>query len=245
METKIELLKEQRTSLINECVTKGLDSTVAMKDSGVEWIGQIPNHWEVKKLKYLVSYNTETLSDNTDPGYRFHYIEIGDVDSIEGITINEKITFGESPSRARRVVNPKDIIVSTVRTYLRAIGIAPVIENLVCSTGFCTLRGKPKEVNQEFLSYSVRSEWFISEVISNSYGVSYPAIKPTELVEIKIVVPPLSEQSQIAAHLDNRTQQIDALIAAETRRITLLTEYKESLVSSVVTGKIRVTEKML
>ena len=245
IQKKIELLKEQRTSLINQCVTKGLDPNVEMKDSGVEWIGEIPRHWYLKRLKYLVSYNQETLSENTEPDYEFNYIEIGDVNYVEGISINDKTSFSESPSRARRVVRPNDVIVSTVRTYLRSIGVVPNLDNVICSTGFCVLRDNTGLVDQRFLSYSVRSEWFVSEVISNSYGVSYPAINSSELVDIGIVIPSIDEQKKIVNFIDLNIKKIDDEIQHEERRKTLIKEYRQSLISSVVTGKVRVTEDMI
>ena len=245
IQKKIELLKEQRTSLINQCVTKGLDPNVEMKDSGVEWIGEIPKHWDLKSLKYLVSYNQETLSENTEPDYEFNYIEIGDVNYVEGISINDKTSFSESPSRARRVVRPNDVIVSTVRTYLRSIGVVPNLDNVICSTGFCVLRDNTGLVDQRFLSYSVRSEWFVSEVISNSYGVSYPAINSSELVDIGIVIPSMDEQKKIVNFIDLNIKKIDHEIQHEERRNTLIKEFRQSLISSVVNGKVRVTEDMI
>jgi type I restriction enzyme S subunit len=245
IEKKIELLKEQRTSLINQCVTKGLDPNVEMKDSGVEWIGKIPKNWDVKRLKYISSHNTETLTENTPSTYRFHYIEISDVDYLEGVTINEKIEFGESPSRARRVAKPGDVLISTVRAYLRAVGVVPDIKDIVCSTGFCLIRGHDGLLNQGFLSYAVKSEWFIGKVISESYGVSYPAINASELVNTKTVVPPYEEQQRIASFLDVTVSHFKNIIDCEADRIRLLYEHRQSLISSVVTGKIRVTEDMV
>lgn len=245
IEKKIELLKEQRTSLINLCVTKGLNSNVEMKDSGVEWIGEIPKHWGVQKLKYLVTYNTETLDEKTDPNYEFHYIEIGDVDYLEGVSLSPKINFLESPSRARRIVKPKDVIISTVRTYLRAIGVVPEVDDVVCSTGFCVLRDRSGNLDQDFLSFTVKSEWFISEVIGNSYGVSYPAINSSELVELKITLPPLDEQKEIVEHLQTNISKFDRSIQLEEKRKSLLVEYRQALISSVVTGKVRITEEMI
>lgn len=245
IERKIELLKEQRASLISQCVTEGLDPNVKMRDSGIEWIGEIPKHWQVQKLKYLVSYNQEVLFETTDPDYEFHYIEIGDVDRSDGITINKKIRFKDSPSRARRVARPDDVIVSTVRTYLGAIGMIPNLKDVVCSTGFCVLRGKSKEINQGFLSFSVRSDWFISEINGNSYGVSYPAINSSELVESKIAVPPISEQVKIVAALVAKIQMLDRQIGYEREKVGLYREYRQALISSVVTGKMRVTEDMI
>lgn len=245
IQKKIELLKEQRTSLINQCVTKGLDPNVEMKNSGVAWIGEIPKHWNLKKLKYLVSYNTDTLTEDTDPDYSFHYIEIGDVNHIEGINLKEKIIFNGSPSRARRVAKRNDVIVSTVRTYLRAIGVIPDISDVICSTGFCVMRDCTGMLNQNFLSYSVKSEWFVSNVISNSYGASYPAINSSELVDLKIVLPPLKEQEKIVKKLKIKTHNFDNQIKFETKRINLLKEYRQSLISSFVTGKVRIMEDMI
>ena len=241
---KIELLKEQRTSLINQCVTKGLDPDVKMKDSGVEWIGEVPDHWELKKLKYIVSYNTEVLTNKTDPNYEFTYIEISDVDYIEGISYRNRTVFSDSPSRARRVLRNGDVIISTVRTYLRAIGLIDYAGDLVGSTGFCVLRSS-KKVSGRYLSYAVRSEWFISKVISNSEGVSYPAINSSDLMNLKVTLPPQSEQTFISDYLDKKTSQIDSLIEKETKRIELLKEYRQSLISNVVTGKVRITEEMI
>lgn len=245
VEKKIELLKEQRISLINQYVTKGLNPNVQMRDSGIEWIGEIPKHWTLQKLKYLVTYNAETLDETTDPNYEFHYIEIGDVDYLDGVNISPKISFSESPSRARRIVKPKDVIISTVRTYLRAIGVVPEVDDVICSTGFCVLRDQSGCLDQDFLSFTVKSEWFISEVIGNSYGVSYPAINSSELVELKITLPPLDEQKAIVEHLQMEISKFDRSIQLEVKRKSLLSEYRQSLISSAVTGKVKVTEEMI
>ena len=245
IERKIELLKEQQISLISQCVTRGLNPTVKMKNSGIEWIGKIPKHWKLKKLKYIVLYNTKTISGETNPEYLFHYVEIGDVDYVDGITINEKISFHESPSRARRVVTYYDVIISTVRTYLRAIGVIPNIKDVICSTGFCVLTGNPKEVKQDFLLYSLKSEQFISKMISNSYGVSYPAINASELVGIKIALPPLDEQIRISEYLTKNNEQANRLVDALKKKKMLLNEYRQSLISNAVTGKMRITEDMI
>ena len=82
IEKKIELLKEYRSSLINEVVTKGLNPIVDMQDSGIEWIGEIPSHWEICKLKFIVSENQESLSNSTEPDLELDYIEISDLNSF-------------------------------------------------------------------------------------------------------------------------------------------------------------------
>jgi type I restriction enzyme S subunit len=237
---KIQLLKENRTSLINEVVTKGLNPNVEMKDSGVEWIGEIPSHYQIGKLKHLCKENQRSLSNSTDPNYELNYIEISDVNSEGVIGNTTPYIFSESPSRCRRIVQKGDVIVSTVRTYLKSIGlIENEVEDLICSTGFSVLTPN-SGINSKYLFYLLRTEWFISMVISKSEGVSYPSIQSEKLVNIDVVFCELMEQNQIVSYLDEHTQLIDKTISVEERRIELLKEYRQSLISEVVTGKRKV-----
>ena len=240
---KIELLKEYRTSLINTVVTKGLYPDVLMKDSGIEWIGEIPRHWVVKPIKYTVSENQVTLGSNTDDNYELDYVEISDIDSSGNIINKTNYKFIDSPSRCRRVLSKGDVFISTVRTYLRSIGIVETeVRNLICSTGFSVLSPK-KNILSKYLFYSVRSEWFISEVVSQSEGVSYPSIQSDKLLSITLTLPPISEQEQIVSYLDEKTSEIDKTIELENKKIELLKEYRQSLISNVVTGKIKVVSE--
>jgi type I restriction enzyme S subunit len=239
-ERKINLLKEQRTSLINEVITKGLNPNVKMKDSGVEWIGEIPEHWGYKSLKYIVSCNLKSLSENTDPVYELNYIEISDLDSSGNIKNTTPYFFKDCPSRCRRILSKGDVIVSSVRTYLRSIGyIENDVKDLICSTGFCVLTPNDTIISK-FLFYQILTENFIGEVISKSVGVSYPSITSTELTNIKIIVPNKKEQHQIVQFLDEKTNEIDELVSLEQKKIDLLKEYRQSLISEVITGKIDV-----
>ena len=240
-ERKITLLKEQRTSLINQVVTKGLNPNVKMKDSGVEWIGEIPEHWNVGKLKHICRENVKSLSNNTNPDYELDYIEISDVNSDGLIKNSTHYTFSESPSRCRRIVNKGDVILSTVRTYLRSIGlIENEVRDLICSTGFSVLTPN-SGIHSKHLFYMVRTEWFISMVISKSEGVSYPSIQSEKLMNNLILVVPEDEQIEIIKHLDSKTNEIEELVQLEQKKIDLLKEYRQSLISEVVTGKIKVT----
>ena len=237
---KIELLKEKRTSIINEVVTKGLNPNVEMRDSGVEWIGEIPSHYQIGKLKHLCNENQRSLSNSTVPNYELNYIEISDVNSEGVIGNSTPYIFSESPSRCRRIVQKGDVIVSTVRTYLKSIGlIEEEVEDLICSTGFSVLT-PDTEINSKYLFYLLRTEWFISMVISNSEGVSYPSIQSEKLMNIDVVFCEFSEQQQIVEYLDEQTQLIDNTTSIEEKRIELLKEYRQSLISEVVTGKRKV-----
>jgi len=237
---KVELLKEQRTSLINQVITKGLNPNMKMKDSGVEWIGEIPESWSVNKLKSLVDSNKKILSENTNPDYELKYIEIGDVNSLGEIKGMTEYLFKDSPSRCRRILIKGDIFISTVRTYLKSIGyVENEISDVICSTGFCVLTPK-SDVLSKYLFYQVLTEFFIGEVISKSVGVSYPSITSTELINIKIIKPSIKEQQEIVEYLDTHTKEIDDLVSMEQKKIELLKEYRQSLISEVITGKLKV-----
>lgn len=239
-ERLIELLQEKRTALISHTVTKGLDPDVPLKDSGVEWLGEIPAHWEVKRLKYLATVNDEALPETTDPGMEIDYVDIGNVDSVRGITDVEELVFEEAPSRARRIVRQGDVIISTVRTYLRAIAqIEATDANLIVSTGFAVIR--PRQMDDGFVAYTVKAPYFVERVVAHSVGVSYPAINASELACLDIAFLPLPEQRAIAAFLDRETAKIDTLVAEVRGGINHLKERRAALISTAVTGQLEVT----
>lgn len=236
-ELLIETLREYRQATISEVVTQGLDEAAPKKPSGVPWLGEIPTHWESKAAKFLVTCNDDVLTEDVDPATEIVYVEIADVEEGQGIKATTDMLFKDAPSRARRQVKHGDIIVSTVRTYLKAI--APVEnppDNLVVSTGFAVLR--PHGVSQGFAKYAFAESGFINTVIARSNGVSYPAINATDLVRIPIPVPPVVEQQSIAAYLDRETARIDKLIEHVQDEIKLLQELRAATITDAVTGKI-------
>jgi len=204
------------------------------KPSGVEWIGDVPEHWEVNRLKYSATINDEILTETTSPDYEFDYVDISSVNAIEGITTVDHLFFEEAPSRARRKVRHGDTILSTVRTYLRAIApIKDPPENLIVSTGFAVVR--PKRVDSTYLAYALRESSFIESVVSLSVGVSYPAVNASVVGGIAILIPDSEEQRAIAAFLDNETGRIDKLVAKKKELIERLEEKRTALISYIVT----------
>lgn len=241
LETKITHYKELSKSLINETVCRGLKKNAPLKESGIEWIGKIPGHWQVKRLKDVVTINQKVLDENTSPAYQFKYIDIGNIDSSGALENVEIIDFGNAPSRARRIVQKGDVIVSTVRTYLKAIATFNFeIKDIVVSTGFAVLSAK-KNMNSNFLGYYIKSDLFVDRVGQYSSGVSYPAINPTTLATIAILQPPTEEQTAIANYLNHKTQTIEAIIKNITAQIEGLKELRKTLINDVVTGKLKVT----
>ena len=204
------------------------------KPSGVEWLGAIPAHWEVRRLKYLATVNDEALPETTDPDMEITYVDIGNVDSVGGITGTEDLVFEDAPSRARRIVRQGDVIISTVRTYLKAIArIEPTDANLIVSTGFAVIR--PRKLDDGFVAYALSSPYFVDRVVAHSVGVSYPAINASELACLDIAFPPLTEQQAISAFLDRETARIDALVAKKEQLIELLQEKRTALITRSVT----------
>lgn len=222
----IEEYKAWKQSVIFEAVTGKLKNE------------KFSDKWELIKIKYVAEYNTKTLPENTKDEFNFNYIDIGSVKFGEGITNFQNLNFKDAPSRARRIVKKDDVIISSVRTYLRAIARIEESEiPQIASTGFVVFSSKPQKILPRFLFYAISSESFVGKVEANSVGISYPAINASQIANFKIPLPPLSEQESIAKMLDSKCTQIDSLIAEKESLIADLTEYKKSLIFEVVTGK--------
>ena len=235
----IELLKERRSAIITQAVTKGIDPKAKMKDSEVQWLGQVPAHWDIKALKFVSKHNQETLSEDTDSDLELSYVEVSDVSQEAGIRSYQGIRFGEAPSRARRVMTAGEVIISTVRTYLKAIAyVGAAYDGFICSTGFCVIR--PTNIDPAFAQYALASDFFMAEVVSRSTGVSYPAINASDLVRVKLAIPPPSEQKVISNYLSGAIAKVDAAISTQERMIELLKERRSAIITQAVTGQIDV-----
>lgn len=205
------------------------------KSTPCPWLKDVPDHWSVKRIKNVATCNDEALDEKSDPDLEIEYVDISSVTLINGVEKSETMTFEKAPSRARRKVKHGDVIVSTVRTYLKAI--APINnppENMIVSTGFAVVRPMDN-LHSGFAGYLLQSNGFVGDVVANSVGVSYPAINASDLVRIPAVEPPISEQESIARFLNYKTAQIDALIAKKQALLTKLAEKRTALISHAVT----------
>lgn len=238
---QIELLKEQKQAIINQAVTKGIDPDAKMKPSGIDWLGDIPEGWEVRPLKHFVKSNIETLTESFDKNATINYIDISTVGFGELKLKPVQYVFKEAPSRARRVIHVGDTIISTVRTYLKSMCyIDEELEGYIASTGFAVLTPS-KEVFSKFLNYILSADYFVNMVSQNSIGVSYPAITESKLVTIKIAISPdIEEQKEILEYIKPKSIAIDKAIVVIKKEIDLITEYRTTLISNVVTGKVDV-----
>ena len=240
---KIELLKEKRTSLINEVVTKGLNPNVEMKDSGVEWIGEIPSHWETTKFKFKgeviigLSYKPENQVDENDGVLvmRSSNVQNGKPSFHDNVYVNCKIS---DKLRTRE----GDILICSRNGSRRLIGknclITKEIEGMSWGV-FMTMYRTPY---YKFFYWLLNSPVFKSQ--SGLFLTSTINQLTVSTLE-NMVVPYVSdkiEQQQIVEYLDKQTGLIDKTISTEEKRIELLKEYRQSLISEVVTGKRKVVE---
>lgn len=237
----IKLLTEQKLRIIDHAVTRGLDSSAALKASGIEWLGEVPEHWEVKPLKRWVRLNARTLGQKTRPDFEFRYVDIGSVQTGRLVKEPERIRFEAAPSRARRVLRRGDTIISTVRTYLKAIWyVGEDADDLIASTGFAVLT-PGSGVEPEYLGYVIQSSPFVNRVTANSIGIAYPAIAETVLGRFPVALPPtVDEQQAIVAHIKTESAPLDDAIARTEEEIKLIREYRDRLIADVVTGQVDV-----
>jgi len=253
-ERLIELLKRKRSAIISQTVMKGLDclylpldltpvdvnKIIAAGDRKVPWLSRCPVASEFKPIKYLCSINVASLPETTRWDTEILYIDISSIDSDGNIASPDIMIFENAPSRARRIVKNNDVLISTVRTYLRAIAyIEQAPSNFICSTGFAVIAAGQK-VDPKFLFYWMRSALFVDEIMARSVGVNYPAINASEIGNLPFPMIGLDEQRRIAKFLDLETQKIDSLIRAANMAIEKLKEYRSAIITAAVTGKIDV-----
>ena len=237
----IGLLTEQKLRIIDHAVTRGLDASVALKPSGIEWTGEVPVHWSIKPLKRWVLLNASALGEKTDPDFEFRYLDIGSVKTGRLAKELERLRFKNAPSRARRILRRGDTIISTVRTYLKAIWyVNEEADDLIASTGFAVLT-PGIDVEPEYLGYVIQSTAFVNRVAANSIGIAYPAIAETVLGRFPVVMPStVTEQQAIVANIKAESAPLDQAIEQALTEIKLIREYRDRQIADVVTGQLDV-----
>jgi type I restriction enzyme S subunit len=229
IDKKIELLREQRSLLINQYVTKGLDPNVEMKDSGIEWIGKIPKHWGISKFKYHFDFGMgETILQEqlTDNGY-----------PVLSATEKYKIFgFYKSPSL---VLYEGDIVIPARGN---SIGFIKVVRENSVSTQ-TTIYGKKKtKIDSKFFSYFCEGN---KPFLFQFERTAIPQITVQQVKNNIILIPPINEQEHIRLEIDKKYSLSETLINKLINKKSLLKEYCQSLIYSMVTGKVRITEDMI
>ncbi|MCB0537897.1 MAG: restriction endonuclease subunit S [Bacteroidetes bacterium] len=243
-ERLIELLEEQKERLISNAISRGINQNIELKKTDDIWLKEIPKHWEFKPLKRYVKLNQYSITEKTKPNYLLKYVDIGNVTFNGLLNEPEEITFEKAPSRARRIVKSGDTILSTVRTYLKAIAFFDIAnDNLIASTGFAVL-SPSKNIIPKYLKYLLSSSYFLHKVNFWAIGVNYPSINNDRLMSIKVAVPPtIEEQKVIIEFIEIELMNFEKTISKAQTEIEKAKEYQESLITQVVTGQLKVPEK--
>jgi type I restriction enzyme S subunit len=241
-EKKITLLKEQRTSLINQVVTKGLNPNVKMKDSGVEWIGEIPEHWKLIKMKHKgdviigLSYSPEDIVDENEGTLvmRSSNVQNGKPSFLDNVYVSTKI-----PEKIRLKIG--DILICSRNGSRNLIGKNCLITKNEEGLTFGVFMTVYRSRHYKFMYWLLNSPIFESQ--SGLFLTS--TINQLTVSTLQNMVLPFTdnenEQNQIVEYLDSKTKEINDLVQLEQKKIDLLKEYRQSLISEVVTGKIKVT----
>ena len=242
---KIELLKEKRTSLINELVTKGLNPNVEMKDSGVEWIGEIPDGWRIVPLRYLGSFQNGISKGSEFFGTGYPFMSYGDVykNDITPTKLNGKVQLEDSEID-RYTIQRGDVFFTRTSETKDDIGVCSTCLNTIENSGFSGFVIRFRFHNNvhlpEYSRYHFQTHWKKVIIESKMNIVTRSSLSQQVLGDTPVLIPDRNEQQQIVDYLDEQTQLIDNTRFIEEKRIELLKEYRQSLISEVVTGKRKV-----
>lgn len=235
-EKLISLLEEKRQAIITEAVTKGLDPDVKMKDSGVEWIGEIPEHWNPTKINYLVKLKNEKAPDNTT----LSYLGLENIESTTGEILNYNASFNTDGSSI--LFSKDDVLFSKLRPYLAKCVIAP--ENGRCTSEMLVLSAKNNILHNKFLKFIMLSNKFIEKVNSSTYGAKMPRASWDYIRNIYIPLPSYQEQISIVNSVESKVQYIRNINEKLRLQVSKLKEYRQALIYEAVTGKIDVQEML-
>lgn len=244
---QIELLQEQRTAIINQAVTKGLNPNARMKDSGIEWLGEVPEHWEVRKLGYLGSFirgRGISRADITDIGVPA--ITYGDIYTRYGVETKqlEKYTSELVATNAQEILKG-DLLFTASGETIEDIGKTTLYSGDIPGyAGGDIIILRPTKGDSLYLSYALNSDLGIQQKSLFGRGDIIVHIAASQLKQIVVSFPPKEEQTSIAEFLDNVLKYIRTTISLAQREIDLIQEYRTTLISEAVTGKIDVREEV-
>lgn len=223
-EKVIEELKAYKQSVITEAVTKGLNPDVPMKDSGIEWIGKIPEHWNTSRLKKIANKRVEKSNE-----HNLNYIGLENLASFSEEMVETENIYG---TEGANVCCEGDVIFGKLRPYLGKVKV--IKDRCYCSTEFLVLKNNdcPK-----YLRYLMLSEWFIEIVNASTYGTKMPRANTDFILNMSVPIPPLDDKKNIVSYLENKCSEIDSLVSIKNSKIKELKNYKKSIIYEYVTGK--------
>ncbi|PIB90507.1 restriction endonuclease subunit S [Caulobacter sp. FWC2] len=237
----IELLKEKRQAVISHAVTKGLDPSAPMKDSGVEWLGEVPAHWEVCFLKRAFSEVDYGISDSLDADDGVAVLRMGNIQDGEiDLTDLKYVTSVEEALLLR----PLDLLFNRTNSLDQIGKVGLLRQPPSCPLSFASylvrLRLNPS-CSPQFMSKLLNTRDVLGQARARAFvAIGQCNLNPTRYGEITVALPPIAEQEQIATYLEGEAHEIDALVSTARTAITLLQERRAALISAAVTGKIDV-----
>lgn len=240
----IEKLKEYKQSIITEAVTKGLDKSVPLKDSGIEWIGKIPQHWEIIKLKKTISLIADIdhyMPDTTDTGYS--YLMTGDLKDIASKIDFENckhISDSDYKDLSKKIHPVLDDVIFARYATIGTVCYVDIQKDFLVSYSCLTIRPNSEKLFGKFLYYYLISDTFKIEVSQYINSNTQSNVGLDSLQKVYMVLPNKTEQQQIAEYLDKKCSEIDKAIGDKQQVIEKFTEYKKSLIYECVTGKRKV-----
>jgi type I restriction enzyme S subunit len=247
---QIELLKEERTAIINQAVTKGLNPDVQMKDSGIEWLGEVPKHWEITKVKWLLK---KIGSGITPKGGAEVYLEEGipiirsQNVHFEGLKLDDVAYISEETHRLmnRSAVEPSDVLINITGASIgRCTNVPEDLGEANVNQHVCILR-PGFDVNSHYLSIFLSSDFGQLQVWSSQTGAAREGLNYEQLGNFVFSLPPVIEQNEIVKKVHSHTNLILNSINLIHNQITLLQEYRTALISNAVTGKIDVRDETI
>jgi type I restriction enzyme S subunit len=248
----VKLYQEEKTAIINQVVTKGINPNVKLKDSGIEWLGDIPEHWEVKTIKSISTYfkgmafKSEVFKPKGIPIIKASNIKESTIKNITSFISSDN----QNPNFEKVRLLTGDIIMSTVGSKPEVINsavgqlayISEEFSNSYLNQNTICIRAN-KEIYNAFLNYVLHSKYIRAKIDSIALWIANQAYIEVEKVRgTYIPIPNIVEQVEIVKHIEKETSKIDSKIAKAKKYINLLTEYRTSLISEVVTGKIKVID---
>ncbi len=245
---KKQLLKfyeEEKTAIINQAVTKGINPDTPMKESGVDWIGEIPEHWDIKRLRYLGKCQNGIGISSEAFGSGFPFVSYSDVgnnmvlpDEVEGLV--------ESTEKDRKLYSVEigDVFFTRTSETIEEIAFASTclktIENAVFAGFLIRFRPNDTTLDINFSKYYFRAQIHRHFFVKEMNLVTRASLSQELLKRLPVLIPPKEEQKNIAQYLDKECARLNAESLKIVKQIELLKEYKQSLISEVVTGKIKV-----
>lgn len=235
-EEQIALLRERRQILIQQAVTRGLNPAAPMKDSRIDWIGQIPAHWEVRRGKHLFREVNERSEEGTE--------ELLSVSHMTGVTSRSEKNinmFMAEDYSGSKLCRPGDVVINTMWAWMGALGVSDLTG--IVSPSYGVYRPlQEASLNCRFLEWLLRTTPFIEQYNRISTGLHSSRLRlyPHMFLGLPMAIPPREEQDSIVAHIEHEAGKIDNAITVKETQIAALKEYKTSLINAAVTGKIKV-----